>query len=96
MGFHNTVHERNIHAGTVDGTDALVCHQVDDFAVGAESPDTAQLFIAKIREHVQAKCAATSASTSKLNMLLWVLKPKVVSTNDTMVLTSSKLEITSS
>ena len=43
MGFRNTVHERNICDGTVNGTDVLVCRQVDDFAVGAESPDTAEL-----------------------------------------------------
>ena len=58
MGFRNTVHERNIYAGTIDGKDVLVCRQVDDFAVGAVSPATAELFIAKIREHVQAEYAA--------------------------------------
>ncbi len=63
MGFRNTVHERNIYSGTIDGKDVLVCRQVDDFAVGAESPDTAELFITKIREHVQAEYAAMGIET---------------------------------
>ena len=63
MGFRNTIHKRNIYAGTIDGTDVLVCCQVDDFAVGAESLATAELFITKIHEHVQAECAAMGIET---------------------------------
>ena len=63
MGFWNTVHEQNICSGTIDGKDVLVCHQVDDFAVGTESPDTAELFITKICEHIQAEHAAMGIET---------------------------------
>ena len=63
MGFRNTVHEQNIYSGTIDGRDMLVCRQVDDFAVGAELPDTAKLFIAKILEHIQAEYAAIGIET---------------------------------
>ena len=63
MGFRNTVHEQNIYSGTNDGKDVLVCRQVDDFAVGAESPNAAELFITKIHEHVQAEYAAMGIET---------------------------------
>ena len=65
MGFHNTVHKRNIYSGTLNGKEVLVCRQVDDFAVGAESPDTAKLFIQEIRKHVQAEYAAMGIKTEQ-------------------------------
>ena len=55
MGFWNTVHEQNVHFSTIEGKVVSVCHQLDDFAFGAESPDTAELLITKIRECVQAE-----------------------------------------
>ena len=65
MGFCNTIHERNIHSGAIDGKDMLVCCQFDDFAVGAESPDAAELFIAMIREHIQAAHAVMGIETKE-------------------------------
>ena len=65
MGFRNTVHERNIYSGTLNGKDVLVCRQVDDFAVGAESPEIAELFIQEIRKHVQAEYAAMGIETEQ-------------------------------
>ena len=41
----------------------LVCCQVDDFAVGAESSDAAELFITKISEHVQVEHATMGIET---------------------------------
>ena len=63
MGFWNTVHKQNVSSGTLDGKDMLACCQVDDFAVGAEAPNTTKLFVMKISEHVQAKCAAMGIET---------------------------------
>ena len=63
MGFQNTVHEQKICSGTIDGKDVSVCQQVDNFAVGAKSPDTVKLFITKIREHVPANYAAMGIET---------------------------------
>ena len=63
MGFWNTVYEQNIYSSAIDRKEVFVCQQVDDFAVGAESPDTAELFITKIHEHVQAECVAMGIET---------------------------------
>ena len=63
MGFQNTVHEQKICSGTIDGKDVSVCQQVDNFAVGAKSPDTVKLFITKIHAHVQAEHAAMGIET---------------------------------
>ena len=57
MGFKNTVHERNLYTGTVDGTEVLVCRQVDDFAAGAPSRDAAKKFMDEVRKHVEAEYA---------------------------------------
>ena len=63
IGFCKAVHERNIYSGTVNGKEVLVCCQIDDFAVGAESPNTAELFITKVRKCIQAECAAMGIET---------------------------------
>ena len=57
MGFKNTTHERNLYVGTIDGEEVLVCRQVDDFASGSATRETAEAFLDKVREHVRAEFA---------------------------------------
>ena len=59
------MHEQKICSGAIDRKDMPVCRQVDDFAVGAKSPDTAELFITKIREHFQAEYATMGIETKR-------------------------------
>ena len=63
MGFKNTAHEKNIYSGVLDGKEILVCRQVDDFAAGSETMKTAELFVAKIREHVRYEFAQMGIET---------------------------------
>ena len=45
-------HERNLYSGTVNGSHALVCRQLDDFAVACADPAIAEQLIAKINDQV--------------------------------------------
>ena len=63
MGFKNTAHEKNLYLGTIDGMEILVCRQVDDFAAGSSSLETAEKFLAKIREHVRYEFAGMGIET---------------------------------
>ena len=65
MGFRNTTHERNLYIGVIDGNKVLVCRQVDDFASGAASEETAKKFIDLVREHVNAEYAGMGIETSQ-------------------------------
>lgn len=65
MGFKNTAHERNLYLGHIDGKEVLVCRQVDDFASGAATKETAELFITRLREHVEAEFAGMGIETSE-------------------------------
>ena len=64
MGFRITTHERNLCTGAIDGQEVLVCHQVDDFAAGAASQETAEKFISALRQHVEAECAGMGVETA--------------------------------
>ena len=65
MGFKNTTHEKNLYIGEIDGKEILVCRQVDDFAAGSKSLETAELFIAQIREHVRYEFAGMGIETEQ-------------------------------
>ena len=63
MGFKNTAHEKNLHSGTVDGKNVLVCRQVDDFASGAADRSTVESFMTQLRSFVSAECTALGLET---------------------------------
>ena len=64
MGFRNTVHERNLYVGQIDGEEVLVCRQVDDFASAAADKKVAEKFISELRKHVDAEFAGMGVETS--------------------------------
>ena len=52
IGLRNTTHERNLYRGVFEGSDTLLCRQVDDYAAGTGDPDTAERLIANINQFV--------------------------------------------
>ena len=64
MGFKNTAHEKNLYFGYINGTEVLVCRQVDDFAAGSPTKQGSEEFITELRKHVEAEFAALGIETS--------------------------------
>jgi len=52
LGFHLTTHEHNLYQGEIHGQLLLICWLVDNFAIAAKDPKTADTLISKINAHV--------------------------------------------
>ena len=65
MGFRNTAHEKNLYTGLIDGQEVIVCRQVDDFASGSATKETAEKFIEEVRKHVEAEYAGLGIETTQ-------------------------------
>jgi Reverse transcriptase (RNA-dependent DNA polymerase)/GAG-pre-integrase domain len=52
LGFTNTTHEPNLYSGHFNGTQVLLCRQVDDLAISCHDPLVADQIIAQISTHV--------------------------------------------
>jgi Reverse transcriptase (RNA-dependent DNA polymerase) len=52
LGFTSTTHERNLYCGVVDSETVIICRQVDDFSIAADTCAVADNIIAIINCHV--------------------------------------------
>jgi hypothetical protein len=54
-----------LYTGKLDGKEILVCRQVDDFAAGSASLETAELFITELRKYVRYEYAKMGMETDE-------------------------------
>jgi Reverse transcriptase (RNA-dependent DNA polymerase) len=51
LGLTNTVHERNLYVGTVDGSRVLICRQVDDLSIATQRESVYHSIVDQIHVH---------------------------------------------
>jgi Reverse transcriptase (RNA-dependent DNA polymerase) len=51
LGLSNTVHERNLYVGTVDGSRVLICRQVDDLSIATQRESVYHSIVDQIHVH---------------------------------------------
>jgi hypothetical protein len=64
LNFTTMMHERNLYRGVIDGVLVLICHQVDDFAIGCSCLATANRVIEIINSRVSTKNQGIGSPTS--------------------------------